>query len=856
MKRSIIAVSIAATVVILASIGGGAIPEAHAQDTYITYHQNKYPLLNYQSGELRIDFRYVDGNGNNISPPASTAIYMRSSDRLQLWDRHGGEISLRGATYDSGDRDTVVIKLTDDQIKEACGLDSPKLSSGKNAFAQGEAKSLRFDIIFRESNKGTCLGQPPVLAPIGNQVVVAGETLQITLSATTDGLPVKFSKHGVQGTLVDNVYTLSIPKNNTRETYNVIFRATTDAGTDAERINIQVLPTLKLSSIGDKTVQVGDTLRIRLSATNLPELTFSHAGVGSLSGSTYSFTPTQTGTHTVTFTATAGTQTISETITITATARIVPPAPSPPVLAPIGDKSARVGDTLVIPFEATDPDGLPITYHVAKHFTDGVIFYVHHNGTHYTVDTAIPQTFRLTFTATAGGESDAETITVTIGQKTGPPIVDAGPDRTVNFSPGATVSLSGTASDPDGDTLTYSWELIYREYEATGTQQKDRNTRNTPDSLKAEFAGSTLSHQVPLGQSQPSNEVVYVMQLTVSDGVNTVSDRVKITSTIPNRAPIVHVEALTEKKISGGVEVQEQAPFLLRGTVSDPDGDDLACRWHSSNSLLHNQIVDRTSLTTWVKGIAYDDGGDHSELSLFLFFTCNDNNGKLTTSSNNIQLYDTVPTILTNQPPGVYAGEDQTLQLKGSQEFNFDAWAYDTEGDTLTYSWSTDAPNLDRGYSDEQIQGTNDLTATSFEQSKDRLKARFTIRDANPGVTTFTLTVSDGTHTVSDTVLITVVGETNPVAYAGQDQTVQHGERVCITDATASDPNGDALTYRWVPLNGWSIFEDDTVLNACFTAYRAQGDYAGTPGINKYTMLLIVSDGMYTDIDRVTFTME
>ena len=60
--------------------------------------------------------------------------------------------------------------------------------------------------------------------------------------------------------------------------------------------------------------------------------------------------------------------------------------------------------------------------------------------------------FELTVTD-PGGETDTDTVIVTIN---GPPSADAGPDQAANL--GDIVTLDGTgSSDPDGDTLTYSW---------------------------------------------------------------------------------------------------------------------------------------------------------------------------------------------------------------------------------------------------------------------------------------------------------------------------------------------------------------------------------------------------------------
>src|SRR5262249_14710152 len=55
-------------------------------------------------------------------------------------------------------------------------------------------------------------------------------------------------------------------------------------------------------------------------------------------------------------------------------------------------------------------------------------------------------------TWTGGSVSDVSDVVFTIDR---PPTADAGPDKTAEL--GGSVSLVGTAADPDGDPLTFEW---------------------------------------------------------------------------------------------------------------------------------------------------------------------------------------------------------------------------------------------------------------------------------------------------------------------------------------------------------------------------------------------------------------
>ena len=87
-----------------------------------------------------------------------------------------------------------------------------------------------------------------------------------------------------------------------------------------------------------------------------------------------------------------------------------------------------------------------------------------------------------------------------------PPSVSAGPDQTVQG--GQTVSLTGTATDVDGDPLTYSW--------------------SHDSSLAIEFANSTAP-STTFTAPQVSSNTTFTLTLTVDDGAQAASDSMGIT---------------------------------------------------------------------------------------------------------------------------------------------------------------------------------------------------------------------------------------------------------------------------------------------------------------------------------------
>lgn len=88
------------------------------------------------------------------------------------------------------------------------------------------------------------------------------------------------------------------------------------------------------------------------------------------------------------------------------------------------------------------------------------------------------------------------------------PVVSVGPDQQV--APGATVYLSATASDANGDTLTYAWSFAYP-------------TSGAPTITGANTANASFTAG-PAGS-------IYAARCTVTDGVTPVSDIANIAVT-------------------------------------------------------------------------------------------------------------------------------------------------------------------------------------------------------------------------------------------------------------------------------------------------------------------------------------
>ena len=279
-----------------------------------------------------------------------------------------------------------------------------------------------------------------------------------------------------------------------------------------------------------------------------------------------------------------------------------------------------------------------------------------------------------------------------------PPVVGAGDDQEV--AEGATVTLSGTASDDDpGDTLTYSWTHDGTLAIAiTGS-----------DSLSASFTAPDVA----------ANTTITVT-LTVSDGTVEVSDALQVTiADSPNSPP--------EVGAGDDQEVAEGATVTLSGTASDDDpGDTLTYLWTHDGAL----AITITGSDSLSASFTAPDVAADTTITV-----------TLTVDDGTVEVSDALQVTIAdspNSPPVVGAGDDQEVVEGATVTLSGTASDVDP-GDTLTYLWTHD--------------GALAIAITG----SDSLSASFTAPDVAADTTiTVTLTVDDGTVEVSDALQVTI----------------------------------------------------------------------------------------------------
>ncbi|MCK4502550.1 MAG: putative Ig domain-containing protein, partial [Desulfuromonadales bacterium] len=127
---------------------------------------------------------------------------------------------------------------------------------------------------------------------------------------------------------------------------------------------------------------------------------------------------------------------------------------NPPALAAIGNKSVLEGVSLNFTISATDADGDSLTYNVAS-LPDGAGFNSATGAFSWTPASTQANTYSITFSVSDGTDTASETIQITVTDVAvnHAPVLAAIGNKSVDE--GDTQSISITASDADGDNLSY-----------------------------------------------------------------------------------------------------------------------------------------------------------------------------------------------------------------------------------------------------------------------------------------------------------------------------------------------------------------------------------------------------------------
>ena len=327
--------------------------------------------------------------------------------------------------------------------------------------------------------------------------------------------------------------------------------------------------------------------------------------------------------------------------------------------------------------------------------------------------------YTLTVEASDGTASATVAVTISVTDVNEPPTANAGPDQSV--AEGDTVTLAGSGTDPEGQTLTYAW---------------------TPPS------GITLSDATAAAPAftAPDRTADYTLtfSLKVNDGnSDSAADTVDISVTADNDAPTAN--AGPDQSVTEGDTV------TLAGSGTDPEGQTLTYAWTPPSGVTLSDATaaaptftapDRTADYTLTFSLKVNDGNSDSAADTVDVSVTADNDApgapSLTNQSATVGAAFSYTFAAVTDPEGATPTYEAQARTGGSG----------TEGDPYTYgalpSWLTFAG--DGG--DDSVETDDRLfSGTPAESDIGALTIRVTASDgASPtpatSEATFTLTVS------------------------------------------------------------------------------------------------------------------
>ena len=206
-----------------------------------------------------------------------------------------------------------------------------------------------------------------------------------------------------------------------------------------------------------------------------------------------------------------------------------------PVMTSIGDKAVENNELLTFTISATDADiGDTLSYSATDlppdaTFTDQTFT--------WTPTDSQGGTYHVTFQVTDGSVAVTQTIRIVVNEA---PVLAAIGNKTI--SEGALLSFSISATDPDGDAITYS---------------------ATDIPAGAAFAGRTFTWTPSYTQAG-----TYDVTFAATDGIAQDSETITITVNNTNRAPVLDT--------IGDKYVNEDMLLTFVVSATEPDGEDIA----------------------------------------------------------------------------------------------------------------------------------------------------------------------------------------------------------------------------------------------------------------------------------------
>ena len=613
----------------------------------------------------------------------------------------------------------------------------------------------------------------PVLEAIPDQLMVAGDTTEITLAASDpdgDRLTViaQSSDENVVSAAIREDGTLLLRANNPGQATVTVVVDDGRGGTARAQFAVSVAArnnAPSLAPIPEQALTVGDTVQVPVSAAD-PDgdalaLVATSADesivAASISPSNMlELTGRAPGSTAVTVTAQDGRGGIaSVNVPVTVVARN-----NDPVIQPLPDQQMTAGDETQLDLAVSDPDGDPLTV-VAQSSDENVVSAAIREDGRLSLRANNPGQATVTIAVEDGRGGTARTqFAVTVVARNNDPTIQPIPEQTVVA--GETIQVQVSASDPDGDPLSV-----------------EVSSQDSAIASVSIAGPGTLSITGNAPGTTPIN-------VTVSDGRGgAASIQFPVTVSAPNREP--SIEPIGEQLLMVG----EQRDVAFN--AADPDGDPLTASASSDNEGVVSASVQQP-------GVVHLVGNTPGQATVTVTVEDGRGGAARTQFAVTVQAPNAEPSLAPIQEQMLAPGDTVELPVQAS----------DPDGDRLT---------LVAQSSDENV-----VSAAIRDDGALVLRAN------NPGQATITVAADDGRGGTARTQFAVTVAQPNrePVIEPLPEQTLQPGQTVQLA-VNASDPDGD-------PLSLMATSADETIVAAAVIPPNVVELSARGPGSTAVTV--------------------
>jgi len=507
----------------------------------------------------------------------------------------------------------------------------------------------------------------------------------------------------------------------------------------------------------------------------------------------------------------------------------------------IGSASVATVDenqTAVMTVSANDPDGDTLSYQItggadASLFSinsaTGVLTFTSARDFETPTDANTDGTYEVQVTASDGsGGSDAELISVTIADVNEQPTISS--STSVNADENQTSVMTVTASDPDGDTVTY---------QITGGA--DASLFSINDATGVLIFTSAPDFETP---TDGDTDGTYEVQITTSDG-NGGTDAQLISVTVSN---VNESPAITSN--GGGVAAHLSVPdkqvSVTTVSADDPDGDSLTYQITGGVDAALFTIDGATGVLTFAAEPDFVNPTDaNSDGTYVVQVAASDGNGGSDTQVINVTVSSTnlSPVITSNG-----GADTANVNIDENSMAVTTVQATDPDGDSLTYQIA--------GGADAALFTLNSgtgvlafISAPNFEVPTD---------SDSDSVYEIQVAASDGKFG-TDTQLIRVtvdnLDEAPTITSAASVNAAEN--QTAVTTIQATDPNGDAITYTITGGDDAALFSLNSTSGVLtFVSSRNFETPTDADGNGTYEVQVTAADGVDgTDSQLIVVTV-